>query len=56
MRVLLAKNGVQGNEVAFFDDTLAVVEDCRNHCGISHAFQVDSHTGFQIYDIINNFC
>ena len=55
MRVLLAKYGVQGNEVAFFDDTLAVVDDCLNHCGIIHAVQVDDNIGFQIDDVINNF-
>jgi hypothetical protein len=44
---------VKPSEILFFDDTEAVVEDCRDTCGVL-AFSVNPQCGFRLQDLINN--
>lgn len=54
MRFLLSKFGVQSTQVAFFDDTATVVDDCRQYCRMPYAFQVNSDFGFRMQDVLDN--
>lgn len=53
MRLLLDEVET-ADDILFFDDVLAVVEDCRDTCGV-HAVHVDENHGFRMSDLLNYF-
>ena len=55
MREIQNHFSVEGKEVLFFDDTPAVVEDCKSNCGGVQAVLVDPKKGFRLDDLLQAF-
>jgi hypothetical protein len=54
MRQVKQRFGViDGNEIVFFDDTVDVVKDCVDVCGV-RAIAVDPQFGFRLEDLLEN--